>query len=595
MKSSSERRGWSARRLAAGLACGALIATLGCTGAIEGAPPGAGREGPAGRIPRGDGGQGGGASVGAGAAAPAAAHGSGSGTGGGAAGTSGAATIEPFPTAPARAARLTRREYANTIRDLFGAEVLGDAATTIDRDHLSDGSLALGAREVAVSRAGVRAYSEAAEGIAARAVANTEWRKRWAACAESALDAACAGQIADALVLRLYRRPATKGERDRQAKVIIDVAAATSDRTKGLQAGLTALLLSPKFTHRIEAGAPAGGGPALTGHELASRLSYLLWETTPDEALLAAAADGSLVTTAGLTRQVDRLLGDRARVKQGVRALFDDVFNVPAVETVQKDAARFPMDNPALRASMREATSRMVEEVLVAREGRLLDLYDTNVAFVDRALAPIYGVPAEGDGFRAIELPAGGARGGVLSEPSLLAAHAGPTLTSPTFRGKFIREHLLCSVVPPPPKDVDNSLPVNAAGRTRREQIENHMKNPACAPCHALIDPIGFGLEAFDALGRAQTKDNGLDIDATGALDGVAFDGPRGLARALRGHPDALSCLVGHVYAHVIGRRWNDPAAKPSLVALATQADGHILPMLRALVLSDAFRTLAAP
>jgi hypothetical protein len=493
--------------------------------------------------------------------------------------------------------RLSRDEFVNTVRDLFGDAI----ATTLtpDDDYVVHGSVAVGAREVAVSRAGVRSYAEAAATIAQRAVVDTTWRARLTSCLPKGAETACARPLVAELGRRLFRRPLAVDELDRWTKVATEGTAVVADFWGGLRAALAGMLLSPKFTHRIELGRVDGKRTTLTDHELASRLSYLLWDTTPDGELLAAADRGDLTTgaasgvPAGLATQVERMLADPKRLERGVGAFSADYFTLHRLDEVEKDRAKFPADSPELRASMRRASIELGRE-MVRRGAAFLDVLDANVAFVDRRLGAHYGLRPTTDALVRVDLPKTGGRLGLLTEPSLLATYAGPELTSPTLRGRFIREQLLCGRIPDPPADVDQSIPATARGRTRREQLTDHMTNPACGGCHRAIDPLGFGLEGFDAYGQIQPTDHGAPVVTAGELDGAPFDGARALSRLLKAHASTAGCFVRHVFRHVTGV--DDEAVSTSasvpLLAVHKEQGGKLAPLLRALVLSDAFRFL---
>jgi hypothetical protein len=548
--------------------CRSLIASLlllgGCTGVIDGTR--------AGRQPEGNGG----------------------------AGSSGAAGEEPrrqlselFDAMPAEAARLTIAEYTNTLTDLFGASVVGDVA--LEADYAFENSVAIGAHKVAVSRSGVRSYAEAAERIAKRAVEDAEWRSRFAPCAPAAaVDAPCAQSVVASLGRDLFRRPLESDELTRFAALAVNAAREAGDFFIGIQYSLSALLLSPKFTHRIELGRERGSELVPSDYELASRMSYLLWDTVPDDELFAAAERGTLSRDEEFDRQLERLLSD-PRIHRGVQALFDDVFVLQKIEHVSKDVTRFPMDGPLLRASMRTATQKMIDDVLLLQQRRVLDLYESNVLYADARLGSVLGLDVQSPEFERFESPASSPRVGILTEPTLLAANAGAMLTSPTFRGKYVREHLLCQKIAAPPADANNSLPANAEGKTRREQLENHREMEPCKSCHEAMDPIGMGFETFDAIGRVQETDNGYPIDATGQLDGVSFDGPRELSRALSNHPRAETCLIRRITEHALGSHVSNERQQDIEVLLENSREhgSAIVPLLRFIVRARGFRTIS--
>ena len=249
----------------------------------------------------------------------------------------------------------------------------------------------------------------------------------------------------------------------------------------------------------------------------------------PDENLLSAADRGELATADGIRAQAKRILGATAG-HESIRGFARDLFNLPAVDTVPKDATLYPEFTPALRASMREEVERMWESAAFGPTGSLLDVLTTRSTFVDDGLAALYGLKKPGQQtLVAATLPDDGARAGVLGTGAFLSVRAKINETTPTLRGRFVREVLMCQKVPDPPPNVDTNLKAPAGGvmLSRRQQLEQHRSSASCAACHSLMDPIGFALDNFDAIGRYRNTDRGLPIDPTGNLDGAAFSGPR--------------------------------------------------------------------
>lgn len=501
-----------------------------------------------------------------------------------------------LPLAKPRMSRLTRDEYNNTLVDVFGAAVVAPARA-LDRDHVTAGSLSLGAREVAVSRAAVGRYGDNAAALAQALVKDPNWRHTWIPCLPTAVsDADCATEVVQNLGSRLFRRPLAASESERYSRVVTAVAEDAGDFIVGVEAALTALLLSPNFTHRIEDTEEHAGGWRHTAWSLASRLSYWLWDGPPDAELLRAADEGRLHEVNGLKVQVDRMLLEEAKLARGLRSLADDLFELHKIEVVSKDANVFPMDNPALREAMREGALQMAAFVWADAARPLLDVYQSSVWFINEAVAKLNGLAAPTQGFERKQLASDELRVGLLTEPAVLAAHAGASLTSPTFRGLFVRRQLLCMDVPSPPPGIDNMLPAKVQGTTRREQIESHMENPTCVTCHRTMDPIGFGLEGFDALGREQREDAGAAVFAEGDLDGVTFRDARGLSQAVRDHVFAAPCLAQKILAHATGAA--PQVEEDGVGALQTVMGGEAASMkelLRAVALAPSFVTSLAP
>ena len=362
----------------------------------------------------------------------------------------------------------------------------------------------------------------------------------------------------------------------------------------GIEYVLSAMLQSPYFLYRVEEGEADGDeGRRYTSWEMASRLSYFIWNTTPDAELLEAAAGDTLIDDESLTVQVERMLAD-PRARQGVRSFFADWLGLFGLDDLKKDPNIFKHYAPELGAMAREETLRVAEDIVFERDADMREFLTTRRTFVTGRLAAIYNVPAATpEGFGAIELPEKGARMGFLGQVSFLAAHAHPVSTSPTQRGVFVREKLLCHTVPSPPADVDTAIPaVSDEAQSFKQRLMVHMQDPSCAPCHAFIDPIGFGLENFDGVGRYRILDNGIPIDPSGNLDDAEFDGPETLAHALANHPDYARCIVSKTYAYATGRHVAGEDA-PLITHLLGKFNGderRLLTLFRNVALSDGFR-----
>jgi mono/diheme cytochrome c family protein len=368
----------------------------------------------------------------------------------------------------------------------------------------------------------------------------------------------CTTRILTDLARRAFRRPVTAEE----VKPYVDLAreAEQDERSfeEGLAVGIQALLVSPDFLFRIERDRPATASRAyypITQHELATRLSYFLWSAPPDAELRRAADRGTLRQPAVLEAQVRRLLRD-----PGSRALAENFggqwLQFRALESVTRDRERFPDFEDYLRLSMRRETELFIEHVI--REDRsILDFIDGRYTFVNERLARHYGIlDVSGPEFRRVDLTAL-PRGGVLTHGSVLTVSSYATRTSPVLRGKWILDNLLNAPPPDPPADVPN-LDETTIGTSAsmRQQLEEHRKNPTCASCHRRMDPLGFGLENFDAVGSYRISDGKFPVDASGQLpDGRAFTGPEELMKILRSDEDAFArALTSKLLTYALGR-----------------------------------------
>jgi len=394
--------------------------------------------------------------------------------------------------------------------------------------------------------------------------------------------------VLQAFADRAYRRPVTYEEVNRLLRFVQDAQTSGAGAEHGLRIALQAVLCSPQFLFRIEtrerqteplpqplpeagrgARAPSpvllplpasgrglGGGVALVDDfALATRLSYFLWSSTPDEELFAHAARGTLRQGNNLARQVRRMLRDPKSLALAEN-FAQQWLQTRGLKEFTPDINRFPDFDEALRSAMAHETVLFFDAVV--REDRsMLDFLDADYTFVKDRLARHYGLPGDHGGeFRRVSL-AGTQRGGVLTHASVLAVTSNPTRTSPVKRGRWILENILGAPPPPPPPVVEAlKEPEQAAGATLRQRMERHRSDPSCASCHASMDPLGFGLEAFDALGAWRTRDGDQPVDPSGVLpDGRTFDGPAGLRALLReGRQPFARCLTEKMLTYALGR-----------------------------------------
>jgi hypothetical protein len=400
---------------------------------------------------------------------------------------------------------------------------------------------------------------------------------------------------------RVFRRPLTDAETNGITEIIAGTGRALSSFEKGLAYGISRMLQSPAFLYRASVGEPDpehGGQKRYTGYELATRLSYFLWDSTPDDLLLDAAKAGKLASYDGVNAEVTRMLAS-PKARDGLRAFVRQWLRLGELDLMQKDSKLFTTFTAELGPMAREETLRVFEDLVFERDADIREVMLGRRTFVTPKLASMYQVMApSATGFAPIDLPEDSKRRGLLGQVSFLALYAHPTSSSATLRGKFVREKLLCVTIPPPPVNLNTALPEpTESAKTLRERVKIHFTNPGCAGCHSMTDPIGLGLENFDGIGRERTKENGVVIDPTGKLDGVDFDGPISLARAIHDHPRFAPCITRKVYQFATGTT-PEPAEEPTLSALNERfaAAGHRLkPLLAAIATSPAFRTLGAP
>lgn len=409
---------------------------------------------------------------------------------------------------------------------------------------------------------------------------------------------ACAREILTRFASRAFRRPAAGEEVDRLVGLVGFALDQGEPFEAAVQLAVKAVLVSPHFLYRFEADPAADdadGIRMLDGYELATRLSYFLWSSTPDEPLLAAAADGSLLQEATLREQALRLLAD-PRSDALVRNFAGQWLQLRTLELVSPDPKRFPEFDDSLRQAMRQETEQFVRSIL--REDRsVLEFLDADYTFVNARLARHYGLPGEhGEAFQRVAIDRN-QRGGLLGQASILMLSSNPTRTSPVKRGKWVLENLLGAPPPPPPPNVpelEEAKDGRPATGSLRQRLEVHRQKPACAACHQLMDPIGFGLENYDAIGGWRTEDEGAAIDAAGVLpDGRAFGGPAELKEILLSRQaEFRRCLAEKLLTYALGRglEYYDAGAVQNIADSLAAQNHRFSALVLAIVHSDAFR-----
>lgn len=482
----------------------------------------------------------------------------GAGAGPGGPGSSGAPGVGPQDNVPGRTPmrRLTVTEYTYTVRDLLGEDVSALLAGFPADGRSTDGFDNVAA-SLEVQTSQLEAFERAADALATRAAtAGSPARQHLAVCSEWA-DAACRRKVLQTFADKAWRRPTTPAEVDQLVALAASGATAGASVDEQVALAVHGILLAPQFLFRVEKLPPAGavGRYRVSAHELATRMSYFLWSSTPDDKLAESAAAGTLASEADVAREVTRMLSDPkvsglshnfAAQWLALRGLAGD----HAVDAAFKDFT------PALAASMTKETLSLFDHVL--SEGLpASELLTANYGFVDEPLAKFYGVSVAGG--RA-ELGSTERRG-ILGQAALLTLTSYPNRTSIVRRGMWVLDNLLCQEPPPPPpSDVDTTLPDPSKG-TLRERMTAHRADPKCAACHELMDPIGLGLENFDAVGRYRETENGGAIDASGTYpasaaypDGRPFKKPSELAALMAEDPRFVTCMTDRLLAFGLGR-----------------------------------------
>jgi hypothetical protein len=486
-----------------------------------------------------------------------------------------AAAAAATPSGDQTLRRLTHSQYNNTVRDL-----LGDFSRPADRfppeDFVNGFRNQRSAQSIPPLLA--EAYSAAAEKLALNAFRAGDVNGLVPCKPSSPRDAACRDQFLRTFGLHAFRRPLTDAEVKRYADLFNAQTAAPGKGSApqfldGARAVVEAMLQSPKLLFLTEARTNAGR--AAPDYEIASRLSYLLWNTMPDRALFEAAAAGQLHTPDAIERAARTMLNHRF-AREAVDEFFSEWLRFDRALGSVKDRRRFPEFTPELAAMMVQET-RLLLDHLVWDSGSFMEAFTADYSFLNSDLASVYGVPAPAGEFERVPLTAAAHRAGLLGHASFLSSNAGPVETSPTARGIFVREQLLCQHVPNPPPGVNTQVPEPTpdSPRARRQRMQSHVENPTCASCHRLMDPIGFGLENYDALGqwrdqeliefegtgsgrnKTPPKTFQLPIDRTGEIAGLpnaAFTDPIEIGRLLATSPACQECIVKQVFRYAFGR-----------------------------------------
>ena len=463
--------------------------------------------------------------------------------------------------------RITPEQYQRSVHDIFGAGIRLDA-NAVETGFREQGLLAVGARKLAMSSAGLEQFESLAQQIAAQ-VLDPRRNATLVHCkpkADNAPDDQCATQFLKRVGLLVFRRPLV----DREIRSYVGTASAASQKlgnfNSGLAAALVQMLVEPEFLFRIERSAPDPAQASrmrLDSYSIASRLSFFLWDSAPDEELLTAAQSGKLESAKGLSQQVERLLNS-PRAENGLRAFFSDMLGFDGFATIGKDANIFPKFTKNAEDDAREQTLRTIVDQLLVKNKDYRDLFVTRETFLTPSLAALYGVPLprvpEMGGatiWVPYQFPQGDLHAGILTHASFVALHSHPGKTSPTVRGKALRENILCQKVPPPPGNVDFTLVQdtnNPNYKTVRDRLTAHRKEGMCAGCHKITDPIGLALENFNSAGETRTTENGAPIDTSGELNGKAFDGVLQVTKLIRDDPATTSCLVNRAFSYGTAR-----------------------------------------
>jgi len=495
--------------------------------------------------------------------------------------------------------RLTRFEYNNTVRDLLGDTT--DPADVLPPEEevagFNNQAAALTSSDLLIEQ-----YMKVAEDVGARAVLDID--ALLPEC-DPGLDGndTCALSFIQDFGRRAFRRPLSQTETER-LKSVFDWAVNDPDLGRfedGIQVVIEATLQSPSFLYRPELGGETpveGDVVPFTSWEMATKLSYMLWNTMPDAALFAAAEADELTTKEQIAAQATRMLDDD-KARDLIRNFHTQWLLLTHLDSVTKDTNVYPAFNGSLRPLWTEEIQAFVEHVILEGDGSLRTLLTANYSFMNEELASFYGDDVTdavtGPEFRQVQLDPN-RRAGFLTSAGLMATHANVNQSSPVFRGKFIREQLMCNTLPLPPNDLVIEPPELDPEKTTKEQFEEIGANPACAGCHTLMNPIGFIFENYDGTGQWRDQQNGKDIDATGEvvqtddIDGV-YDGAVELASALARSTQVQECVSSQWFRFAYNRTVTseDSCSVEQLNDVFRSSDFNIRALLVALTQTNAF------
>ncbi len=475
--------------------------------------------------------------------------------------TTSKATLTPAAPSTPPLRRLTHSQYDHTLRDLLG-ETGNPSAPFPPEDYVNGFKNQYEAQSISPLLA--EAYGMAAEKLAASAV-----RKGTFSCTPGGAD--CRTRFVREFGRKVFRRPLDEDE----VRRYLGLFPKLGEPARAAQTVIEAMLQSPSFLYWGE----TEPGPRGEAYARAARLSYFLWDSMPDDALLGSAAAGELDTAEGAVRAARRLLAD-PKARRSLDQFVSQWLQFDRVVSMVKERRSFPQFTREAAFAMTEETRRFLED-LVWNDGNFMEMFSAGHTIANADLASIYGLPPPAD-FARLSYAPGSGRAGILGHATFLALTAKPAETSPTGRGLFVREHFLCQNVPQPPPGVSTSLPriTEEKPLTNRDRLAVHLANESCASCHRLIDPIGFGFERFDAIGarhekvkvtipvdnrRQQARTVELEVDTRGWIAGIPdseFSSPAELGRILASNRQCQECVVKQLFRYAMGRM-ETPADRP--------------------------------
>ncbi|HRI64716.1 MAG TPA: DUF1592 domain-containing protein [Polyangium sp.] len=503
-----------------------------------------------------------------------------------------------FAPAESTLHRLTRPQLRNAWLDLLGEPLVAPADLPAD-DVLYNFSSIAAARGT-ISPVDAEKYENATYAVLDQVFASAARRDALVGCSAGVVDDPCVRQFIATFTARAWRRPVADAEIDALHTLAKTIAVQLNDGTQGIKYMLAAVLQSPHFLFRVDIGEMGPDNYRYSSWEMASRLSFLLLDAPPDEALRTAAAKDDLTNPEAVRAHATRLLED-PRARTTLVRFFRDFMNLAKLDSLDKLPEKFPQITATLGPSMRVQMERMFEENVFERQGDFRDLFTTRDTYMNEDLARVYGI----DGVTGLEwapvtLPDDGRRPGILTTPGFLALNSHKSQTSPTHRGRFIRVNLFCQDIPPPPPGINTTLPEPDPNTpsTLRQRLDEHRTNPQCAGCHDRMDPIGFAFESYDAIGAYREVDEtGLAIDTKSSVDGHDLTGAADMAALVASLPNVGACIARRFYehagAHLAGS--SDEAAVETLVDDFMGNDYSFKQLVLALVTNEGYRLASPP
>jgi hypothetical protein len=502
-------------------------------------------------------------------------------------------TEPPGPTGPVGPApqpvpirRLTTGEYAASVADLF-------PGFTMPQFPLLQDPKVLGFTNFSSSQTGslvwAEQYEAAAETIAKLVAADPTMLTGCDASVKG--EVACAQPYLFDLAKRAYRRPLTDAEKQALTG-LLNLSSDTVPYQNRLWLTIEGILLSPKFLFRPEFGdtskAVAKGVP-LTTYEIATRLAYFIRGSIPDAELTASADSGDLANPAEIKRQAQRLLLQQASQDHLV-VFHKQWLGIDSISALTKDPTVYPTFSPLLASEMGQETTTFLQNVLFKTPGTFSDLFTASYTFADADLAAFYGVDPPAHDWDKVQLDPS-QRSGILTQASLLGTLAKDTQTDPVRRGKFILNQILCQTIPSPTPAIVALFQPMDTSKTMRVQFEQHRDDQICATCHNLLDPLGLPFEHYDGTGAWRDTDRGMDLDVTGALEGVPFDGIPQLSQLIVGNPETRACYATQWFRFANGRLEGDSDSEYlTWLSSGFTPDAKLIDLVASIAQSDSFR-----